>query len=201
MDFLPQFGSIFQTLLAFVVALSIIVAIHEYGHYIIGRISGIRAEVFSLGFGPVLFSRVDKHGTRWQLAALPFGGYVKFLGDSDAASGKDATAISHLSDADRRMTMHGAPLWARSATVAAGPVFNFILSIAVFATLFVVQGQVAHPLAVAEMRPLPPAYATLEEGEALDTPSADAISLRLHASSASTRCPRMRPAIGGIPSR
>jgi regulator of sigma E protease len=167
MDFLPQFGSIFQTLLAFVVALSIIVAIHEYGHYIIGRISGIRAEVFSLGFGPVLFSRVDKHGTRWQLAALPFGGYVKFLGDSDAASGKDATAISHLSDADRRMTMHGAPLWARSATVAAGPVFNFILSIAVFATLFVVQGQVAHPLAVAEMRPLPPAYATLKEGDRL----------------------------------
>ena len=74
MDFIPQFGSLFQILLAFVVALSIIVAIHEYGHYIIGRLSGIRAEVFSLGFGPVLFSRVDKHGTRWQLAALPFGG-------------------------------------------------------------------------------------------------------------------------------
>ncbi|WP_375173192.1 RIP metalloprotease RseP [Pseudooceanicola sp.] len=167
MEFLPQFGSIFQTLLAFVVALSIIVAIHEYGHYIIGRLSGIRAEVFSLGFGPVLFSRVDKHGTRWQLAALPFGGYVKFLGDSDAASGKDAGAMSHLSERDRRMTMHGAPLWARSATVAAGPVFNFILSIAVFAALFVAQGQVAHPLAVEKMRPLPPDYATLEQGDRL----------------------------------
>ena len=71
MDFLPQFGSIFMTLVAFVVALSIIVAIHEYGHYIIGRLSGIRAEVFSLGFGPVLFARTDRHGTRWQLAALP----------------------------------------------------------------------------------------------------------------------------------
>ncbi|WP_136635356.1 RIP metalloprotease RseP [Pseudooceanicola onchidii] len=165
MDFLPQFGSLFQTLIAFVVALSIIVAIHEYGHYIIGRLSGIRAEVFSLGFGPVLFSRVDKHGTRWQFAALPFGGYVKFLGDSDAASGKDAAGMQHLSDTDRRMTMHGAPLWARSATVAAGPIFNFILSIIVFAGLFMVQGQVSHPLAVAEMRPLPPSYAALEPGD------------------------------------
>ena len=165
MDFLPQFGSLFQMLIAFVVALSIIVAIHEYGHYIIGRLSGIRAEVFSLGFGPILFSRVDKHGTRWQLAALPFGGYVKFLGDSDAASGKDASAMSHLSEADQRMTMHGAPLWARSATVAAGPVFNFILSIGIFAVLFLNQGQVSHPLAVDEMRPLPASYAQLEQGD------------------------------------
>ena len=165
MDFLPQFGSLFQMLVAFVVALSIIVAIHEYGHYIIGRLSGIRAEVFSLGFGPVLFARTDKHGTRWQLAALPFGGYVKFLGDSDAASGKDGEAVSRMSDADRRMTMHGAPLWARTATVAAGPVFNFILSIAVFAVLFMAQGEVAHPLAVDKMRPLPPSYAQLEQGD------------------------------------
>lgn len=165
MEFLPQFGSLFQTLVAFVVALSIIVAIHEYGHYIIGRLSGIRAEVFSLGFGPVLFSRVDKHGTRWQLAALPFGGYVKFLGDSDAGSGKDGAAMEGLSDADRRMTMHGAPLWARSATVAAGPVFNFILSIAVFAALFFSQGNVADPLTVDEMRPLPPSYAQLQPGD------------------------------------
>ncbi|MGR3549310.1 RIP metalloprotease RseP [Pseudooceanicola sp.] len=165
MDFLPQFGSIFQTLVAFVVALSIIVAIHEYGHYIIGRLSGIRAEVFSLGFGPVLFARTDKHGTRWQLAALPFGGYVKFLGDSDAASGKDDTALSTLPEEDRRMTMHGAPLWARTATVAAGPVFNFILSTLIFAGLFMMQGDIARPLAVAEMRPLPAAYGALEPGD------------------------------------
>ena len=70
-SFLPEFGNTLYVIIAFVVALSIIVAIHEYGHYIIGRVSGIKAEVFSLGFGPVLFSRVDRHGTRWQLAALP----------------------------------------------------------------------------------------------------------------------------------
>ena len=77
MGFLPQFGSVIWTILAFVVALSVIVAIHEYGHYIVGRWSGIKADVFSLGFGPVLFSRVDRRGTRWQFARLPFGGYVK----------------------------------------------------------------------------------------------------------------------------
>src|SRR6056297_527054 len=105
-----------MTILAFVVALSIIVAIHEYGHYIIGRWSGIHAEVFSLGFGPVLYSRVDRRGTRWQVAALPFGGYVKFLGDTNAASVGDSGAVP---EDDRRRTMLGAPLWARAATVAA----------------------------------------------------------------------------------
>ena len=88
------FGGAAWTVIAFVVALSIIVAVHEYGHYIVGRWSGIHAEVFSLGFGPVLWSRVDRRGTRWQVAALPFGGYVKFLGDADAASGKDADGMA-----------------------------------------------------------------------------------------------------------
>ena len=74
--FLPDFGNLALTLVACVAALSVIVAVHEYGHYIVGRWSGIHAEVFSLGFGPTLFSRVDRRGTRWQIAALPFGGYV-----------------------------------------------------------------------------------------------------------------------------
>ena len=79
MDFLaliPAFGGLIWTILAFIIALSIIVAIHEYGHYIVGRWSGIKADVFSIGFGPILWSRMDKRGTRWQIAALPFGGYV-----------------------------------------------------------------------------------------------------------------------------
>ncbi len=80
MDLIPQFGGIAFTLVAFVAALSIIVAIHEYGHYIVGRWTGIHAEVFSLGFGPVLFSRTDRRGTRWQVAALPFGGYRQVFG-------------------------------------------------------------------------------------------------------------------------
>lgn len=143
------------TLIAFVVALSIIVAVHEYGHYIVGRWSGIHAEVFSLGFGPVVYSRTDKRGTRWQLAALPFGGFVKFMGDADAASGKDGSKTSNLTAAEKRRTMHGAPLWARAATVAAGPIFNFILSIIVFMGLFLAFGVTANQPVIGSMKPLP----------------------------------------------
>lgn len=149
---IPEFGSGLLTVLAFIVALSVIVAIHEYGHYIVGRWSGIGADVFSIGFGPVLWSRVDKRGTKWQIAALPFGGYVKFKGDANAASGKDEEAMSEMTPEERRATMHGAPLWARSATVAAGPVFNFILSILVFGAVFLFQGQASEQLAVGGFR-------------------------------------------------
>ncbi|MCK0151146.1 RIP metalloprotease RseP [Marivita sp. S6314] len=152
---LPQFGGVIWTILAFVIALSVIVAIHEYGHYIVGRWSGIDADVFSLGFGPVLFSRTDKRGTKWQFALLPLGGYVKFKGDSNASGGKDDEAMSALSDAERRRTMNGAPLWARAATVAAGPAFNFALSILIFMGIFMFRGEVTDPVKVGELRAVP----------------------------------------------
>ena len=151
----PSFGGLVWTVIAFVVALSIIVAIHEYGHYIVGRWTGIHAEVFSLGFGPILYSRVDNRGTRWQIAALPFGGYVKFLGDSNAASGKDGEVISTLSEAERRRTMHGAPLWARSLTVAAGPVFNFISALLILTGLVLWSGVYSDDTVVGKVTPLP----------------------------------------------
>ncbi len=152
---LPQFGSVIWTLLAFVIALSIIVAIHEYGHYIVGRWSGIDADVFSLGFGPVLFSRVDKRGTQWQFALLPLGGYVKFKGDGNASGGKDDKAMAGLSKEERRRTMNGAPLWARAATVAAGPAFNFALSILIFTGVLMLRGEVTDPVKVGELRAVP----------------------------------------------
>ena len=156
MGLLPEFGNLFFTLGAFIVALSIIVTVHEYGHYIVGRWCGIHAEVFSLGFGPVLLSRVDRRGTRWQVAALPFGGYVKFLGDADAASaGADEAVMSHLDAGQRRRTMHGAPLWARAATIFAGPAFNFLFSIAVFAGFLWVQGLPADTPRVGAVHPMP----------------------------------------------
>ena len=164
---IPQFGGLVYTILAFVVALSVIVAVHEYGHYIVGRWSGIHAEVFSLGFGPVLFSRVDKRGTRWQVALLPFGGYVKFLGDANAASGKDEEAMEQvaLDPAALRRTMHGAPLWARAATVAAGPVFNFVMSILVFAAIFMTRGVASDPLTVGTVQDLPGGFYALQAGD------------------------------------
>lgn len=152
---IPTFGNIIWTIAAFVAALSVIVAIHEYGHYIVGRWTGIKAEVFSIGFGPVLASRVDKHGTKWQIAALPFGGFVKFLGDAGAASDKDGEVMQGLSEDERRRTMHGAPLWARTLTVAAGPVFNFILSFLIFGALIMYRGVAADPITVQDLRALP----------------------------------------------
>lgn len=155
---MPSSGGLPLTVAAFVAALMIIVAVHEFGHYIVGRWSGIHAEVFSLGFGPVLASRRDRRGTRWQIAALPFGGYVRFLGDADAASGKDGAAIAALDPQARRHTMHGAPLWARAVTVAAGPAFNFLFSIAVFGAVVVAQGVATEAPRVGRMFPLPAAF-------------------------------------------
>jgi regulator of sigma E protease len=157
---IPSFGNLALTLVAFVAALSIIVFVHEYGHYIVGRWSGIHAEVFSLGFGPVLYARTDRRGTRWQVAALPFGGYVKFLGDADAASaGKDESFLEHIAHAERekeiRRSMHGAPLWARASTVAAGPVFNFILSILIYACFLLFMGPAVPQPTVGQMADLP----------------------------------------------
>lgn len=152
---LPSFGNFFYTIAAFIVVLSIIVAVHEYGHYIIGRLSGIHAEVFSLGFGPVLAKGTDKHGTVWQVAAIPMGGYVKFAGDSSAVSSKDEDGMARMSDAERRRTMHGAPLWARAATVAAGPVFNFIFAFVIFAGLMMYEGVAIDEPVVGEITALP----------------------------------------------
>lgn len=177
---IPGFGNTLYTIAAFIIALSVIVAVHEYGHYIVGRWCGIKAEVFSIGFGKVLFSKVDKHGTVWQIALLPFGGYVKFLGDANAASAGDDGTIEEMDAETRRKTMHGAPLWARASTVAAGPIFNFILSIIVFCLFVMSRGITADPLTVAEVRPMPEVQIGLEAGDQIleiagqDVPSADA---------------------------
>ncbi len=165
---IPSFGGLIYTLAAFVVALSVIVAVHEYGHYIVGRWCGIHAEVFSLGFGPRLLQRRDRRGTLWQVALLPLGGYVKFLGDADAASATpDAGAVAGMDAATRRRTMAGAPLWARAATVAAGPLFNFALSIAVFAGIVMAQGQARAPLTIDSLKPMPGDVQELRPGDTL----------------------------------
>ena len=147
--FIPQFSNLLITIAAFIVCLSIIVFVHEFGHYYIGKLSGIHAEVFSIGFGPVLLSLNDKNGTKWQISALPLGGFVKFLGDKnsvsspniDIKSAKDSAVFS-------RATMQGAPLWARFMTVVAGPLFNFIFSGIIFFIVYMNQGVTKFPLTV-----------------------------------------------------
>ena len=154
-DIFPFFNVILHPLVSFVVSLSIIVFVHEYGHYIVGKWTGIKADIFSVGMGPVILSRVDKNGTIWQLAAIPFGGFVKFKGDANISSSHANPRIQELNKRDLRATLHGAPLWARTATVAAGPIFNFVFSILIFFSLFMSVGQVREPLTVGEINPLP----------------------------------------------
>ena len=159
-----SFGGFLWVMFFFILALSVVVAVHEYGHYIVGRWCGIHAEVFSVGFGSVLISRVDRYGTRWQIAALPFGGYVKFKADSNATSAQDGMVLNSLNQTELRSTMHGAPIWARAATAAAGPAFNFILSIVLFCTLFMWQGQFLDSLKINKMFNIPGEF-TLELGD------------------------------------
>lgn len=152
-ELIPQFGGTLWTLAAFLVALAVIVTVHEYGHYIVGRWSGIRAEVFSVGFGPRLFARRDRRGTVWQVAAIPLGGYVRFLGDDNVASAGPGRKVD---PALRRQTLTGAPLWARFSTLLAGPVFNFVLSILIFAGFAVVQGLPSDRVEIGRILPSPP---------------------------------------------
>jgi regulator of sigma E protease len=165
-DIFAALGGTVWTVFFFIVALSVIVFVHEYGHYIVGRWSGIHAEVFSIGFGPVLWKRRDRRGTQWQIAAIPFGGYVKFLGDADATSVRQAD-VSGLSAGERRHTMAGAPLWARAATVAAGPVANFILTFVLLAGILLALGVPREEPTVGAVRAMPVAGAWLEEGDVI----------------------------------
>jgi regulator of sigma E protease len=165
----------------FIIALSVIVFVHEYGHYIVGRWTGIHSEVFSLGFGPVLWSRRDKRGTQWQIAAIPFGGYVKFMGDADASSVM-ASDTAGLTPTERRHTMQGAPLWARSLTVAAGPVANFILSFVILVGMLLVMGIPRDEPVVGSVRAYPFEGPSLQPGDVIvaiegrQTPDAAAFS-------------------------
>ncbi len=152
---IPLIGSPMVTLLAFIILMGIVVTIHEFGHYIVGRWLGIHAEVFSLGFGPTLWSRVDKRGTRWRLAAVPLGGYVRFLGDKDAASTGASEALAEMNDYDRRRSFPAAAIWRRFLTVLAGPMFNFILSACIFASLILWQGLATERPTIGAISPLP----------------------------------------------
>ncbi len=165
---IPSFGNVALTIAAFLLALIPIVGVHELGHYLVGRWSGIKADVFSIGAGPVLWSRQDKRGTRWQIAALPVGGYVRFHGDANAASGSADTAVlGGMSEAELRTTLHGAPLWARAATVAAGPLINFLFSAVIFTGMALWTGVASEPLTVDRMKPVAGFENTLQPGDVI----------------------------------
>ena len=157
-------GGGMQAFAALMVVIVIIVTVHEYGHYIVGRLCGIHAEVFSIGFGKPIWSRTDRHGTRWQVALLPLGGYVRFLGDADASS-RPGDLPSTISAKERRHTMQGAPLWARSATVLAGPAFNIALTLIVFFGLVLYGGVPVDSARIGQLHALPTGPVPLQVGD------------------------------------
>jgi regulator of sigma E protease len=126
-------GSFFLTVFSFIVVLSVVVFIHEYGHFWVGRRCGVGVTAFSVGFGRELFGWTDRHGTRWKISAIPLGGYVKFVGDINAASVPDNDQLAHMSAAERAISFPHQSVAKRAAIVAAGPIANFILAIAIFA--------------------------------------------------------------------
>ena len=139
--------------------LTVVVFVHEMGHYLVGRWCGIGVKAFSIGFGPELIGFNDRHGTRWKISAIPLGGYVKFVGDMNATSTPDAGEIEALTDDEKKVAFHTQPVWKRALTVFAGPAFNFLLTIAVFAVIFAIYGKFVSEPVVAEVRPDSPAAA------------------------------------------
>ncbi|MEM6499973.1 MAG: site-2 protease family protein, partial [Pseudomonadota bacterium] len=158
---------------AFLLVLTVVVFVHELGHFLVARRCGVMVSTFSIGFGREIFGFVDRHGTRWRVAWIPLGGYVKFIDDENAASvpgkqnsatdtsgnGTDRstsgqsdntgeTATGRVDQRPRELTpqekagrFHTKPIWKRAAVVAAGPIANFILAIAIFALMYMIYGQ------------------------------------------------------------
>lgn len=167
MDILNTVYSILTgNILSFIVVLSIVVFVHEMGHYLVGRWCGIHAEVFSIGFGKEIWGYEAKDGTRWRIALIPLGGYVKFMGDQNPSSMGQSDQDESLSEADRARSFHHASLLSRSLTVIAGPMANFILTILIFTTMFAVYGrQVADPIISEIIAQSPAERAGLEVGD------------------------------------
>ena len=135
------FGSVAGYALPFLFVLTVVVFFHELGHFLVGRWCGVRVNAFSVGFGPELIGRTDRHGTRWKLSVIPLGGYVKFAGDENEASVPDQEALRQMSADERAGAFQTKSVARRAAIVAAGPIANFILAIVIFAVLFALMGR------------------------------------------------------------
>ncbi len=138
-------------LVPFLVMLTVLVFVHEMGHYLVARWNGVKVEVFSIGFGPEIFGWTDKLETRWKIAWIPLGGYVKFLGDMDPTSSPDHDSLQKLSGGQAGKAFHNKRVGQRAAIAFAGPAANFIYTVVVMAALFVVSGQRVTPPVIGAM--------------------------------------------------
>lgn len=141
-------GTLLYNASAFVFILSVIVFIHEFGHYFVAKISGVKIEEFSIGFGKEIFGFTDKSGTRWKFSILPLGGFVKMFGDIDPSSAPDPEKIKAFTEEERKVAFHTKPLPIKAAVVVAGPMANFVLAIVIMTFFFSYYGK---PAATAEI--------------------------------------------------
>ena len=147
-----QSPGFFLTILAFLLMLGPLVFIHELGHYFVGRWCGIKADVFSIGFGREVTGWTDKRGTRWKLSVLPLGGYVRFAGDMSPAGLTDPNWLA-LPPEERAKTFQSKPIWQRALVVLAGPFANFLLSFVLIAGFLLAYGQVVTTTEVGAVAP------------------------------------------------
>ncbi len=167
MEFLTNLaGGIWSNVIIFLLVLTLVVFIHELGHFLVARWCGVVVKAFSIGFGPEIFGFYDRHGTRWRFAWIPLGGYVKFMDDDNAASMPSPEALQRMTPEERRSSFHTKPVWQRAAVVAAGPIANFLLAIAIYAGLNMAVGIRVMPAYVEKVVPdSPAAKAGFEPGD------------------------------------
>jgi len=134
-------GNLAGYIVPFLFVLTIVVFFHELGHFLVARRCGVKVLTFSIGFGPEILGFFDRFGTRWKISAVPLGGYVKFFGDENAASVPDRETVAQMTEAEKAVSFVHQRVSPRAAVVAAGPIANFILAIAIFAGIFMLYGK------------------------------------------------------------
>ncbi|HLD95993.1 MAG TPA: site-2 protease family protein, partial [Alphaproteobacteria bacterium] len=132
--------ALLSSVVPFIIVLSILVFVHELGHFLSARRHGVKVEVFSIGFGAELFGFNDAKGTRWKFSLIPLGGYVKMLGDADASSRPDEATLQQLSEEEKKQTLNSKSVYQRIEVSFAGPLANFVFAIFLMMGLFYFKG-------------------------------------------------------------
>jgi|TARA_B000000557_G_scaffold69944_1_gene55212 regulator of sigma E protease len=156
-------------IIPFLILLTVVVFVHEYGHYYFAKKYGVGVTDFSIGFGKEIFGFNDKSGTRWKFCAIPLGGYVKFFGDRNVFSqAEQEQLLKEYNKEDQQKLFVVKPLYQRSLIVAAGPFANFILAIFIFAFIYMFAGKDFTPAQIQEVQPESPAYvAGIKSGDVI----------------------------------
>lgn len=130
-----------EHIIPFLIVMTLVVFIHELGHFLVARYNGVKVEVFSVGIGPELFGMTDIKGTRWKFSIIPVGGYIRMYGDADASSRPDTDALKEMLKSEKSMSLHGKPVGQRMAVSVAGPLANYLFAIVILAGIFAFKGE------------------------------------------------------------